>query len=142
MKQEVIFDYPPMIEEIAKIFPEAMGPGILFSWGTKLYNPSGVPIPPQLIAHEAVHGERQLNGVVAEDQDPVEVWWQVYMTDLNFRFEEELVAHQAEYKVYCGLTKDRERRARYLHQLAVRLSGPLYGRMMPYMQARKRLQGL
>lgn len=148
MKQEIVIDVPPNFAELLRIFPEARQVGVIFSYGDKIYNPSGLPIPPQLLAHEAVHGERQLAYTLSEcdstqeNNHSTEQWWKRYCEDVKFRFEEELVAHVAEVKAFNTTVPkpDRERRALYLHRVAQRLSGPLYGRMITYMEARRKLQ--
>ena len=146
MKQEIVYAYPPLYKEIVEKFPDAREKGVIFSWGDKIYNPSGGHIPPQIIAHEAVHGERQFlfspdGDTEFASQESVRLWWMRYLESPEFRLAEELPAHQEEYKVYCKLVKDRERRANYLHKLACRLAGPLYGRILPYMKARQLISG-
>jgi hypothetical protein len=134
MNQKILFEVPPIFDRIVKAFPEAASKGVIFSWGDFIYNPSGGSIPPQIIAHEAIHGERQL-------AVGVEKWWDLYLESPEFRFDEELPAHQEEYKVFCTLVKDRERRNSYLHRIACRLAGDLYGRCIPYIEARRRIKG-
>lgn len=131
--QKQLFEYPPIIEEIAAKFPQCLEKGVIFSWGDSIYNPSAGTIPKQILAHEAVHGQRQL-------VDGIEKWWKLYIEEETFRFQEELPAHQEEYKVYCTMTNDREQRARYLHRIACRLAGELYGRCCSYMDARKQIK--
>lgn len=125
LTQEVVHDYPPLYDEIAKAF--ALAPGVIFSWGDRIYNPGGVIIAPQLIPHEAVHGERQLGDI--------EGWWRRYIAELPFRLEEELRAHQAEYR-YLLRHGNRGSRRRALKQTAARLAAPLYGPMCSAAQAR------
>lgn len=142
MKQEIIIDKPPIFDQIVAVFPEAAQPGILFSWGDKVYNPSGFPIPPQLVAHEAAHGDQQSLFSVDGDtefaqEESIRLWWKKYLADPAFRLDEEIIGHRAEYKSYCGLVKDREQRARYLHRMALRLAGPLYKGGITYMEARR-----
>ena len=48
---EIVRDFPPIYDEIKTVFPMS-GRGVIFAWGNKIYNPSGVYIPLQLIAHE------------------------------------------------------------------------------------------
>lgn len=128
----VVLEQPPMIDAIAAAFPAARKPGTIFSWGAKLYNPSGVAISPALKAHEAVHGQRQGN-----TDDEVRAWWERYIEDAAFRFDEELIAHRAEYRALCASTKDRNARARGLHVMAARLASPLYGGLVSYNEARR-----
>lgn len=134
MKQEIVFEKPPIFDELVKVFPEAAEKGVIFSWGNLIYNPSGGAIPPWLLDHEAVHGTRQTDPYW--NDGTIEDWWKYYIKDAQFRLDEELPAHQKEYKSYCEHVKDREQRARYLHRMAMRLAGPLYGRLITFTRAR------
>lgn len=131
MKIEIAF--PPNIAEVEKLVPGIRDiKGVLFAFGDTVFNPSGVPIPAWLVAHEQVHLDRQT--------DPA-TWWHRYLTDAEFRFAEELPAHQAEWKEFKRHVKSREQRARYLLMMAQRLSGPLYGRLCSVASARAKIEG-
>jgi len=58
--------------------------------------------------------------------------------DPEFRFQEELAAHRAEYRtlkrISNGLAK------KHLHFIASRLSSPLYGSVVTLQQARKAIK--
>jgi hypothetical protein len=105
-------------------FPGAAGAGVIFAWGPDIYNPSGIVIPPALLAHEAVHGARQNEARWGAQR--VEMWWDLYCTDPEFRYREELAAHAAEYRAQALLLLDRNVRARLLVSTATRLTAPLY----------------
>lgn len=124
--------YPPLFDEIKAVFPAADNVGVLFSWQDRIYwpKPNGADISAALYAHEAVHGRRQ-----AEYVDGVEGWWRRYLVDKDFRFEEEILAHKAEYAEFCRNSVRNQRRM-YLHSVASRLASALYGRMIPYQDAR------
>lgn len=129
-----IEDRPPNFEAIAKVFPGAHGEGVIFAYGDTIYNPSGRELPPELIAHEKVHCERQIDM-------GVEAWWDQYLVDGDFRFEEELLAHIAEFKAIMsryeyGTHAIARTREKALDHVAKKLSAPLYGRMITIHQAR------
>lgn len=127
-------EYPPNFEEIKKVFPIVEGAvGVLYAWGDRIYNPSSIPVPEQLIAHEHVHSERQL-------LKGVEEWWVDYLCDPAFRLEEELLAHIREYK-YFSMFYPRNKRRLYLKAVAERLSGPLYGRLVKFEEAKLLIKG-
>lgn len=117
---------PPMFDEILKVFPKAAGPGVIFAWGDTIFNPSGILIPPALLAHEEVHGCRQLTR-----HDQVKQWWAEYLADPEFRYNEELHAHAAELNSLKRSIKDRNQRARLMQATAVRLLAPLYSYGVP-----------
>ena len=119
----IIIDRPPNFEQIKAAFPKADGPGVLFAFDGNVYNPSGVTIPPALLAHEEVHLLRQ------RDAGP-NMWWDRYLDDSEFRYNEELLAHVAEFKMQ-RISKDRNFGARLLTATALRLVAPLYNYQPP-----------
>lgn len=115
---------PPNFKRIHAAFPEANKKGVLFAYGEDVYNPWGIVIPPALLAHEYRHCARQWQA------DP-EAWWEKYITDGEFRYEEELIAHVEEYIVQAKGMKDRNARARLEMNTAARLIAPLYNYQPP-----------
>ena len=105
---------PQNIEAIAKAFPHR-STGVIYAYGDIVYNPSGIVIPPALIAHETAHGLRQLIP---------EAWWNLYITDPEFRYREELYGHAAELRALK--TGDRNRNANLVMQTTLRLLAPFY----------------
>jgi hypothetical protein len=115
----IVIGYPPNFEQIKAAFPKAENPGVLFAHDQIIYNPSGIAVPPALIAHENVHLHRQ------RDAGP-NSWWNNYLTDSKFRYNEELLAHAAEYRYLAPIHRDRNARASLLMHTAVRLTAALY----------------
>ena len=114
----IILSRPPNFEQIKATFPKAEERGVLFAYAGAIYNPSAIPVPQALIAHEEVHLMRQaIRG--ADD------WWDHYLTDCEFRYYEELLAHVAEFQSLRG-GGDRNFGARLLLHTALRLVAPLY----------------
>ncbi len=131
------YEYPPNIEEIMAVLPEAKKGAVFFSWGAGvIYNPKRVELSPALIAHETVHGERQ-----GKTDRSIRSWWVRYLADPRFRFNEELLAHRAEYRVFCEYTTDRNIRYRFASALAKRLSSRLYGAVATFSEARRLIRG-
>jgi hypothetical protein len=123
---KVVVDKPPNFEQIVAKFPLAEGK-VLFAWGETIYNPQGIHIPNYLLAHEAIHGMRQLGKIAGGDGDPLQTWWTKYIEDEEFRFQEELAAHRVEFAVLSQELRDRNARAKLLMATAARLVAPLYG---------------
>lgn len=119
----VVPEFPPNYAEIVAAFPGIRGRQPIFAWGDVIYNPHRIQIPPELVAHEQVHAQRQ--GV-----SPA-LWWQRYIADLRFRLMEELLAHAAEYR-FIAESPDSNRHARRaaLKAIAQRLASPLYGSLI------------
>lgn len=124
-------DFPPNIEEIRKVFP--LKGGEIFAWDGIIYHPMLTPLPQWLIEHEECHFAQQ-------DGDP-EGWWERYLKDPEWRYEQELEAHQVEYASYCRNTKDRNARIRYLQLIARRLSSEMYGSVVDFRTAMWRIKG-
>lgn len=129
----IVIDYPPNFDKILAVFPKADQPGIIFAYDGKIYDPSGSGVPPALIAHETVHLERQKTlgpgpGAVTQWSGP-DVWWDQYLRDDEFRYNEELLAHAAEFKMHRH--EDRNASASLLMRTALRLTAPLYNYQPP-----------
>ena len=111
-------DFPPNIEEIRKAFP--LTGNEIFAYDEVIYHPGAGHLTAPLIAHEQLHFEQQKAAGGAD------VWWERYLRDVEFRYEQELEAHRKELYVFCQLTKRREHKWKYADQLARRLSSPTY----------------
>lgn len=133
---DVQYTLPPNYREIVDHFgPVVTVPGVMFTYGPVIYYPGGRrrnPISPALMAHEGVHSRRQ-------GADPA-AWWARYIADKQFRYVEELVAHQMEYFVACD-GAGRSIRRRSLAVIAARLSGQLYGKMTTLAAAKEAIKG-
>lgn len=120
------FDTPPNIDAINDVFPgvrrDCYVRGIFFAWGDTIYNPSRRTIPMEILAHESVHA-------IQQEAIGVEKWWDDYLADKAFRFDQELRAHQIEYQKFVEIGYGRTERRRALAFISERLAGPLYGHM-------------
>lgn len=129
---KIVNELPPNIDAIRKVF--TLRGNEIFAYGDTIYNPGGGKIPPWLIAHEEIHRAQQ-----AEFGGPDE-WWRKYLIDPRWRIEQELDAHRAEYTIYCIHFRLRNQRRKFLTLLARRLSGPLYGRLISFENAKKAIK--
>lgn len=131
---KIINAHPPNFPEIVAAFPHASKPGTVFSFGDTIYVPTGWPVSKAIMAHEEVHGVRQLAyelGIMG--------WWRRYIEDPEFRLAEELPAHVAEFRRLCKLKADPNARVRELFKIADRLASPLYGNLISVGEARRRI---
>ena len=110
-------EYPPNYEAITKVF-NLTGYKPIFCWSPWIFNPHKVAVPPELMAHEQAHADRQVDGPAA--------WWERYLADDQFRLIEEIAAHTVEYLVLCQGAKDRAHRRRIMSYVANRLCSPIY----------------
>lgn len=129
---EIITKRPPNYTDIVAVFPGASRMGVIFAYAPNIYAPGG-SVPPALVAHEKVHIARQ-------NYIGVEVWWEKYLKDPHFRYEEELLAHRAEYQFMLGEFPSRQVRRQTLKIIAKKLSAPLYGSMISVARAMEDLQ--
>jgi hypothetical protein len=105
--------------------------GVIFTVGGQLFNPDNIYIDPPLLAHEQVHSTRQLA------TGDVPTWWDQYQVNKEFRFAEELVAHQEEWRVIRGTMSSRQQRRQALGYITSRLSGSLYGNLVTKTEAKR-----
>lgn len=131
---EIIISRPPNYSDIVKVFPGAASMNVIFAYAPNIYIPGGGTLPASLMAHESVHIERQL-------AIGVEAWWARYLTDIPFRYNEELLAHRAEYKSLLTQATTRQMRRGALKIVAKRLTSQLYGGLVNVDQAMKDLVG-
>lgn len=124
-----------MFEEIDAAF-HVKGKLVLFAWGDTIYNPRNAEVSSALKCHEGVHGQRQ-----KAHPGGVEGWWRRYIEDPQFRIDEELPAHRAEYKASIQHVRDRNERYRALAFIAEKLASPLYGRLLTPSAARRLILG-
>lgn len=87
----IVVARPPNYAAIVAVFPAAANPGVIFTYGDTIFNPTNAHISHELRAHEGIHGTRQTAA-----RARIEDWWQHYLEDPAFRLGEELPAHQAE----------------------------------------------
>lgn len=120
MRQRVIVGRPPVYDRCIAVFGQdvIVGKPIIWSWGEVIYNPLDIDITRELYAHEAVHGARQ--------QDDVLAWWDKYLLYPQFRYVEEYLAHRAEWKNLVKHAPGKNLAADF-EAIAGRLASPLYG---------------
>lgn len=128
----IVNSVPPMFDKILRVFPNAKRPGVVFCWGDVIYNPAGVYLSPEIIEHEQVHSQQQKN-------EPL-FWWERYLYNKQFRLDQEIPAHRAEYWAYKEYFNNRALRRAALHRIAERLAGPLYGGLISVADAKRLLK--
>lgn len=128
----VVHALPPLFDEIDAAF-NIKGKPVIFAWGDKIFAPgqSG-ELSKAILAHEAVHGERQ-----QAYSGGVDAWWHRYIAEPRFRLDEEIPAHKAELSHLLTKAKGPSMRAHYLSVTAARLAAPLYGNLITIAEAKK-----
>lgn len=80
---------------------------------------------PDVSEHEGVHLAQQAA------YGSTEAWWEAYITSPTFRFQQELEAYRAQWK-WIRANRPKPEHAMILRDLALDLSGPMYGHMVKY----------
>src|SRR3990167_2140295 len=82
---EIVKEYPPIWDRVLASGMKPDAETIVFTYGNKIYIPSGKSLSDDLLVHEAIHTKQQ-NGKPDE-------WWDKYIVDTKFRFDQELEAY-------------------------------------------------
>ena len=132
-----LIEFPPNYNEILAKFPAVKGKPVVFAYGDILYNPTGAEISSDLRVHEETHSQQQ-----KDFRGSVEMWWKEYLSNPEFRLDQEAKAYRAQYIFYMkenGGQKSRGRQVRrtFLHKISTDLSSSLYGKICSYDYARK-----
>jgi hypothetical protein len=86
---KISLNNPPLsLREMCEAQFPLQGKCPVWTFGKTIYNPHKKDIPEDIFFHESVHSERQDN--------PAN-WWERYLSNAQFRYEEELVAYAAQY---------------------------------------------
>lgn len=130
---EILSGRPPNFDAIARVLPAAHKSNTIFTYGHIIYVADGKPLPGSLIAHETVHVQQQW--LAGRDE-----WWDRYLHDIKFRFQQELAAHRMEY-IVAMKEGNRQARRRAEKTIAQRLAGPLYGKVCSVTRAKELICG-
>ena len=129
----IVNEKPPVWDRICEAF--GMTPkNVIFAYGDRIYNPGGGVLPDFLIEHEKVHFKQQAGEVA--------VWWDKYLSDPQFRLEQEIEAYAHQYNEMCKLTKDRNEHAKMLWGLSISLSSSIYNNIISHNEAMEVIQKL
>ena len=125
----IVNEKPPVWDAVCAAF-HINPKGVLFTYGDAIYNPDGVQIPDHIIEHEQVHEKQQ-----KRDGMTPELWWGKFLRDKDFRLDQESEAYAVQYAFICKHLKDRNQRHKFLFNIALSLSGPLYDKCIGHMEA-------
>jgi hypothetical protein len=118
-KLAIVTDWPPNIDELRKHFTP--GSYTVFTYGDTLYNPHAHDLPEHILRHEETHARQQLQPAL---------WWERYVNEPSFRYEQELEAYRAQYAFIKTEVHDRNKLYDIAYRLASELSGPMYGNIV------------
>lgn len=115
----------PLLEEYSKVFN--ITEGTIFAFDDIMY--TDYTLTPDLLVHENIHLERQR-------EIGADIWVAKYLTDKEFRLQEELLA----YKAQLNSIKDRNLRHAVRMDSAKNLSSSLYGNIITTKEAFNKLK--
>jgi hypothetical protein len=123
----VVHGRPPNYERIAAIMGEPRS-GWCITYAPHVYILGDSPgLTPDLVVHEGTHLRQQ-------GDDP-ETWWTNWLSDRDFRRDQELEAYRAQMVKLRQMFRDRNDLTRIRVQIASDLAGPGYGRLMTFTEA-------
>lgn len=130
---QVVVGRPPNYAAIVAAFPSAARKTVIFCYGRTIFAPGGANLHRAIVDHEKIHSDRQL-------ARGIESWWDQYLASAQFRLQEEIPAHKAEYETLqaCG-TRNQRRGA--LREIAHKLAAPLYGNLITVHEAKRLIGG-
>lgn len=129
IKMKVAHFYPPNYLEIIKAIPGVKGKGnIVFTYGDTIYRPAVKPMDAFLLIHEEVHAWQQ-------GKKP-KAWWDKYLVDTKFRFEQELEAYRVQWQALL-YKAPRDYRRKVLNHICNDLSGDMYGNLCTKTEAKE-----
>lgn len=130
---------PPNYAQIEKAFPAIKGQrGVVYTYGGIIFNPDGMPIDEPLGFHEATHSMQQEK--LGNGTKGPEKWWNRYIRDPQFRYEQELEAYRNQFRRFCELHTHRDKRAIFLNRIASDLSSPQYGSVVTLSEAKEAIR--
>lgn len=122
-------DKPPIWERIKEVLKVSWESGVYMTYGDTVYSKS--PMYPEIEVHESVHIAQQLK--IGKDE-----WWDKYLSDKEFRLEQEAEAYKVHVKWIIENSPRNYRRFR-LNKIIQDLSGGTYGNMISFIEAKKLL---
>lgn len=119
-----------------------------WTYGDTLYNPGSISVPDHILVHEETHSKQQEEYHYDGDDESLrgsegkDAWWRRYLSDARFRLEQEAMAYGMQYAYFCLHQTDRNKRFRFLINIAGTLSGPLYQVAITRQQAKDMIEVL
>lgn len=128
------FEFPPNYTDIITILPDVKNQtNGVFSYYPDVYNPSGVELRVETLAHEEIHLNQQ-------EEMGVKIWWKRFLTEPHFRFQQELPAYRKDYQTFKKYNKGNQQHFDYLRYCARQLSSPMYGDIITLSEAMRAIK--
>ena len=105
----------------------------IFCYGDTIYNPYKEEVTPDRHYHEYIHSEQQ-------EKIGIQNWWEQYLTNTDFRLNQELEAYGEQLIWVKKHVTDRKFIQMMLENYADALSSGTYGNMLEYGEAESKLR--
>jgi nucleosome binding factor SPN SPT16 subunit len=136
IKVKVLTEKPAIYDRLKERFKTIdWEKGLAIVWGDKIY--TKYKLPNHVLAHELVHVRQQL-----DFEGGVSAWWDEYLTNDQFRLEQELEAYVTQVRYIREHTEESNRnwRRQIIDQLAEDLSSSMYGNLISKGKAKEILK--
>lgn len=127
---KIVNDYPPNYRAIVDALGEQ--PSAFFCYGDTIYNPSGREVPLDIEKHEEVHMKQQ--------GDNPELWWFRYLSEPDFRFEQELEAYGTQYAIAKQAVGGGKLLEWALDNMSEAFASESYGSLISFAEARSKIR--
>lgn len=129
---QLLSGFPPNIEKIRSVFPD-IAPRAVFTYGDTMFiqDTKPVEVAEHLVQHEMTH-------TLQQGEYP-EVWWNKYLSDVEFRLSQEIEAYGRQYRYIYDRTLNKYAKEA-LMMLAIDLSGPMYGNLLTFGEAETKIR--
>lgn len=135
---KIVKDYPPNHAQIVDVLHPSGN--YVFTYGDTIYSPTTEILPPDIMVHEQVHMQQQTKDEGWFKRESPRKWWDKYLLDGRFRFQEELEAYQMQWRFVQRSVKDREMAHKMLVQMARDLSSANYGNLVGFSEAMEKIK--
>lgn len=126
---EVVREYPPNIDKIDAVLHVRKQVGIVYAYGGKIYAPdSNNDLPFDIHEHERVHARQH------EEHGGSEAWWDRYLSDVQFRLDQEVEAYRAQL-AYIDAHYGRQSRRHARDYICSTLASAMYGNLVSKKEA-------
>ena len=119
------------MEDIERVFGDISEHKPVFCYGKMIYNPYKREILADTQVHEQVHARQQ--------GEYPKVWWYKYLTDVEFRKQQEIEAYGIQYEFAKSLTSGKLRDF-VLDSITRSLVGGMYGIIISHGEARSKIR--
>jgi hypothetical protein len=126
--------FPPNYQEIVNALGDVSKYNPVFCYGDTIFNPFERKMTPDVEHHETIHSRQQ------EKFTNPDMWYMLYLSDPQFRLEQEIEAYGEQYSFGCNYVKNNKLRKVFLEALARELSGEAYGNLIPYAIAESKIR--